>query len=471
MKSIFVVGLCFFSFSLMSQDRLGLANSNYMPVTTALNNPSSIVDAYTWLDINLVGASVFFENNYLYIPGDKLTIADRFKFNFSFDQGPRQNLSHFDKNFFVDATVALPSASVVIGRQSGGWITNFRTMVDLEGVPYQVAQGLYSGFANLPQFFGEKIDAKNLRISQMSWLETGPVFGSFVYSFDEDVITVGASVKKLWGITGIAAKIDKWNYTTVDKNVMAIDDFKATVAGAVGFGSGSGWSADFGITYKRFYKWSNHYRPNDVRKSCNRMPYRFKITAAILDLGSIKFDKDATLTTYENGKNNWQNYSNSSANSVDAVTSFFSQMFTPNTVTTTTQNSFTMGLPTSISAGFDYNLGYGFYAGANTMIGLPNLFLLGPQRQFQLALVPRYERKFFEMSIPISTLNFQDLRIGLMMRMGFITIGTDRLNTFLFGDVYAADFFLLIKMPFHTSPKCEDLTPKRKLAPYCPQFR
>jgi hypothetical protein len=471
MRRILVVGFFFFTFTLFSQDRLGLANSNYMPVTTVMNNPSSIVDSYTWLDINLVGASLFFENNYLYMKGDQLTVADRFKFKFGFDQSPGENLSHFNKNFFVDLTVPLPSASVVVGRQSGGWVTNFRTMVDLEGVPYQVAQGLYTGFANLPQYFNQKVDATNLRITQLSWLETGPSFGSFVYSFDEDVITIGGSVKMLWGITGVAAKIDKWSYTTVDKDVMAIDDFKATVASAVGFGSGTGMSADFGITYKRFFKWSNHYRPNDVRKSCNRMPYRFKVMAAIIDLGSIKFTKDAQLTTYENGKNNWQNYTNSSANTVDAVTNFFGQMFTPNTVTTTTQNSFTMGLPTSITAGFDYNVGYGFYAGASTMIGLPSFLLLGPQRQFQLAVVPRYERKFFEMSIPISTLNFQDLRIGLMMRMGFITIGTDRLNTFLFGDVYAADFFLLLKMPFHTSPACEDRTPKRKLAPYCPQFR
>ncbi|MFM7022664.1 MAG: DUF5723 family protein [Flavobacteriales bacterium] len=471
MKRVLVVGFSFFASSLFSQDRLGLANSNYMPATTVLNNPSSIVDSYTWLDINLIGASVFFENNYLYLNGNNLTTADRFKFNFDFQNGLSENTSTFNKNIYVDATVPLPSASVVLGRQSAGWETNFRTTVDLHGAPYQVARGLYNGFANMDEYFGQKIDAQNIRVTQLSWLESGPTFGSFVYSFDEDVFTVGGSIKKLWGITGLAAKVDKWNYTTVDQNVMVIDDFKATVASATGFGSGSGWSCDLGVTYKRFYKWSNHYRPNDIRKSCNRMPYRFKIMAAIIDLGNIKFKENATLTTFENGKNNWQNYSNSSVNSVDQATNFFGQMFTGNTVNTTVANSFKIGLPTSITAGFDYNIGYGFYAGANTMIGLPSLLLLGPQRPFQLAVVPRFESKFFEMSIPVSTLNFQDLRVGLMMRMGFITIGTDRLNTFLYGDVYAADFFVLVKMPFHTAPQCQDKTPKRKMAPFCPQFR
>jgi len=471
MHKIWVLGFSLFTISLFSQDRLGLANSNYMPVTTVMNNPSSIVDSYTWLDINLIGASLFFQNNYLYIKGNNLTIADRFQFKFGFDQALGENKSAFDKNFFLDFTVPLPSATLTVGRNSGGLESNFRTVVDLHGIPTQVARGLYNGFQNLTDLYNQKIDAQNIRINQLSWIETGLTFGTFVYSFDEDVFTFGASIKKLWGISGFAAKIDNWDYDVVDKKVMVINDFKATVASAAGFGTGDGYSADFGVTYKKFYKWTNHYRPNDRRTSCNRMPYRFKISAAIIDLGNIRFTKDATLMTYENGKNNWQNYSNTSAVSVDAVTGFFNQMFTGNTVNTTTQNSFTMGLPTSITGGIDYNLTHGFYVGANTMIGLPSVFLLGPQRTFQLAFVPRFESKFFEMSLPISTINLQDLRIGVMMRMGFITIGTDRLNTFLFGDVYAADFFLLLKMPFFTAPQCKDHTPKRKAAPFCPQFR
>lgn len=471
MRRILVVGFCLFTFSLFSQDRLGLANSNYMPVTTVMNNPSSIVDSYTWLDINLIGASLFFNNNYIYMDGDKLTVSDRFQFKFGFDQKPGENTSTFNKNFYLDFTAPLPSATLVVGRHSGGLEANFRTVVDIHGVPHQVARGLYNGFQNLSEFYTQKIDAENLKINQLSWLEAGLSYGTFVYSFDENVFTVGGSIKKLWGITGLAAKIDKWEYTTIDKDLMVVDDFKATVAVAAGFGSGSGWSGDFGVTYKKFFKWSNHYRPNDARTSCNRMPYRFKIMAAITDLGNIRFTENATLTTYENGKNNWQNYSNASVNTVGAITSFFDQMFNGTTVNTNVENSFTIGLPTAITGGIDYNLSHGFYVGANTVIGIPSLFLLGPQKPFQLALFPRFESKYFEMSLPISTMNFQDLRIGVMMRMGFLTIGTDRLNTFLFGDVYAADFFLLLKLPFFTAPPCKDHTPKRKWAPYCPQFR
>ncbi|MFZ9848205.1 MAG: hypothetical protein ACO3EE_08665, partial [Flavobacteriales bacterium] len=139
-------GLSLLTFSLFSQDRLGLANSNYMPVTTNLFNPSSIVDSYTWLDINLVGTSLFFHNNYLYMPGSKLAPSDRFTFNFSLNGELGQFDNKFDKNIYADANVFFPSASLVLGRSSVAISANSRNVVDIRNIPWQVANGMYNGF-------------------------------------------------------------------------------------------------------------------------------------------------------------------------------------------------------------------------------------------------------------------------------------------------------------------------------------
>ena len=462
-------GFCLFTFSLFAQDRLGLANSNYMPVTTNLFNPSSLVDSYTWLDINVVGASVFFHNNFLYIPGSKLAPSDRFTFNFSLDGELGQFDNKFDKNIYAEASVFLPSASLVLGRSSVAINATSRNIVDIRNIPWQVAKGMYNGFQTETSLWGEKIEADNLKVNQLSWLEVGASFGTFVYTFDEHVFTAGLSIKKLWGINGFAAKVDDWDYTAENQSTMHIDKFKGVVALASGFGSGKGYSGDLGVTYKRFYKWSNHYQPNDKRTSCNRMPYRYKLMAAITDLGSIKFSENATLTTYTSSNSDWNNYTHNNVSTVSDVTNFFSTM--GGSVQTAVESSFSMGLPTAITAAADYNLGYGFYAGANMLYGLPSFFMLGPQRPFQLAAMPRFESRFFEMSIPVSTINFQDLRLGFMMRLGWLTLGTDRLNTFLFGDVYAADVFLLLKLPFYTAPQCKEKKSSAKKAPFCPKFR
>ncbi len=440
-----------------------------MPVTTNLFNPSSIVDAYTWLDINLVGASVFFHNNYLSIPGSGLSPSDRFQFKFKFSNDLIENTSPFDKNIYVDANVMLPSASVVIGRHSVALNTNFRTVVDIRNVEMESARGFYKGFQNLPEYFGKEVDAKHIKINELSWLEAGATYGTFVRTFDEHVFTAGISLKKLWGITAFSAVVDDWDYTVKSSTLMQINNFDAKVAIATGFGSGSGYSTDLGFTYKRFFKWSNGYRPNDYRKSCNRMNYRYKIMAAIIDLGSIKFNKNATLTTFKTSNDDWNNYTHNSVSGVSDIANFFSTMGTK--VQSTTTNSFSMGLPTALTGAIDFNCGYGFYAGANTVIGIPNFFGYGPQRPFQLGVIPRFESRFFEMAIPVSTINFQDFRLGVMMRLWFITVGTDRINTFLYGDVNAADFYLMIKLPFFTSPNCKEKTSGAKKAPFCPKFR
>ena len=243
-------GFCLFTFSLFAQDRLGLANSNYMPVTTNLFNPSSLVDSYTWLDINVVGASVFFHNNFLYIPGSKLAPSDRFTFNFSLDGELGQFDNKFDKNIYAEASVFLPSASLVLGRSSVAINATSRNIVDIRNIPWQVAKGMYNGFQTETSLWGEKIEADNLKVNQLSWLEVGASFGTFVYTFDEHVFTAGLSIKKLWGINGFAAKVDDWDYTTENQSTMHIDKFKGVVALASGFGSGKGYSGDLGVTYK-----------------------------------------------------------------------------------------------------------------------------------------------------------------------------------------------------------------------------
>ena len=61
----------------------------------------------------------------------------------------------------------------------------------------------------------------------------------------------------------------------------------------------------------------------------------------------------------------------------------------------------------------------------------------------QLALMPRYERKRFEVAVPISFYEQFKPRVGLGIRWGALTIGSDMLGP-LFGltDSYGADFYV-----------------------------
>jgi hypothetical protein len=61
----------------------------------------------------------------------------------------------------------------------------------------------------------------------------------------------------------------------------------------------------------------------------------------------------------------------------------------------------------------------------------------------QISLTPRYERKRFEVAIPISFYEQFKPRVGLGIRYGILTIGSDMLSP-IFGltESYGADFYL-----------------------------
>ncbi len=52
-------------------------------------------------------------------------------------------------------------------------------------------------------------------------------------------------------------------------------------------------------------------------------------------------------------------------------------------------------------------------------------------RPAQIAVIPRYEDRFFGVMIPVSLFDYKDPRIGLAVRVYSLTLGTDRLGSLL----------------------------------------
>ena len=64
-----------------------------------------------------------------------------------------------------------------------------------------------------------------------------------------------------------------------------------------------------------------------------------------------------------------------------------------------------------------------------------------------MAIIPRYETKYFELSVPISLYDYNYPRVGIAARFYFITIGTERLGTYLgLSDMNGMDIYASIKI-------------------------
>jgi hypothetical protein len=94
-------------------------------------------------------------------------------------------------------------------------------------------------------------------------------------------------------------------------------------------------------------------------------------------------------------------------------------------------DNFRVWLPATISLQFEYHLKQNIYLSALWMHPI-RFNSRTVWRPAQLAFIPRWENRYFGISIPISLSNYTDPRMGLAIRIYSFTIGTDRLGS-LFG--------------------------------------
>jgi hypothetical protein len=113
-------------------------------------------------------------------------------------------------------------------------------------------------------------------------------------------------------------------------------------------------------------------------------------------------------------------------------------------------NSFYMWLPSALSIQFDYHYYKHWYVNASLIYGF-DLSPASVSRPSEIAITPRYETRGFEANLPLSLYDWREARIGLTLRIYYLTIGTEKLGQF-FGlsnfsgmDLYFALHFFIDK--------------------------
>lgn len=440
---------------------LGIAGSSRAPINTVYNNPSSIVDSRAFLDIQLVGASVFARNNFVFLPGGSLNGPALSKLN-----EPGYNLGRNNYSAYTQVKVGGPSFYFPIKQNAFAITSAIRTVVDLRGLNEPLGNYLVNGFQYRPQM-GSQQQVKDLRTHALSWGEIGFTYGTII-SKRGDMLTQGAiSMKRLWGIAGLGLRIDDWTYTVVDSSRIETTSFR----GEYGFNdptrdgfnwnNGKGYAFDLGITFKQRFKSSEGYTPYDP---CTDGDYRYRLGFSLLDIGRIKFNAPTFRNIFnQSEQNEWNDFAGTQIEDISDIDSLLTEGLGA------AQNNsdfipFTMMLPGAFSAQFDYNLGHGFYIYSVLNAGIPWKGRLGVQRASFLGVAPRFESKRFEFSIPVTLYEFRQPLVGMALRLNSIVIGSDDLTGILFKrDIYGADFYISLKITTFRHWKCK--TKKQKKAP------
>jgi hypothetical protein len=447
-----------------AQEMLGITTSNFAGSNGAILNPATIVSSKLYMDINIITADAYFENNYLYIHSKDFKLLKYLGPNPKFPSYP-PNGSAVDfykttnpKKAYVQALVKGPSFMIARGNHAFAFHTGVRVLTSVSNMAYDLANFGYNSLKYEPQ---QNIlyNDNNAMTGTVAFGEVGVTYAYAFRRFNLDDWSAGVTVKYLLGYAGAYANVDNINYmipndTTADiRNLRADAGYSLPVnysnnnypfGGAI---RGGGFGFDIGVSYQRKVL---SYQKRRIKKLCRQKhtDYIYKIGASFIDLGSVKFTKNAVVHSFDNVSRNWLNIDTLSYYNMNTLSSTLSNVFYGDPNASYRSSQFSVFLPAAFSLQGDYNFYQDWYVGG-VFIHPLQISKSMVHRPTQIALIPRFETQDLEVSIPISLYEWRYPRIGAAIRYQFITIGTDKLSGLLgLTDFTGLDFYVSIKINF-----------------------
>jgi hypothetical protein len=447
------------------QEMFGASLGNYAGVSGLQLNPSSMLSSKAYLDINLLGLDIFVQTNYFYIDKKDYRFLNFFKAGYqlpehSMEYGTEsRSLYTYDNNHLTNGyeqvRVNGPGAVFLHGKHAFALTTGARSVLSAKAVPHEIPNFAYLGLNYVPQHNINYKDNRSFRMGEMTWMEVGLSYAYTFYTRDFASLSVGITVRRLFGYAGLYLKSTSADYVVPDDSTISVHNFDGQLGYSLPMNyddngmwndklfKGGGFSGDLGITYTRL---SSIYAQNYSSTPCSQPynSYLYRIGVAVIDVGAIRFKTHAETYSIDNRSSYWDDVNEFKFQNIHHFMDTVSYQFYGDNNAAYRGSSFYMWLPSALSVQFDYHYQRNWYVNFTLIYG----FDIGPasvSRPAQLAITPRYETRGFEASLPVSLYNWQKPRIGLALRYYYITLGTEKLGQFFhFSNFTGLDFYLSI---------------------------
>ncbi len=471
MKSLKVTVLLFFilmQIPVRAQEMFGLTTGNYSGINGVMLNPASMINSKLYMDVNIVGFDFALENNAVYIKNKDFTRDNLFNNEMQVnDENARPDrytlFDHYNrdvKSAFQNLRILGTGAMINYKRNAFGFSTQIRNVVSMHEFPFHVAKFAYDGLDYYPQH-GIRYRGADFSLMQMTWAELNFSYARKLISRQEYSFSFGLTVKRLMGYSGLLLDVQEIDYMQENDSVLYIYDMNAQIGYSLPMRydsnvfetgdklfKGHGWGMDIGFVYQK----------NDVdllHRGIYREPslcgqkhqnYVYKLGVSLLDIGGMRFTNHAAYYDYQNVSTYWPGIDTVSWNSITEGTRDVNFHLHGDSNYRADADYFRMFLPTALSIQFDYHIQEGFYL--NTVLIQPAA-LIKPTiyRPAQLAVIPRYESRLWDVYLPLSLYDYKKFRIGLATRISFFTIGSEKIGSLLgFGDFTGTDIYAAIKI-------------------------
>ncbi len=449
---------------LAAQEKAGLAVSNFGGVYNTILNPASPPLSKIFLDVNLLGADIFLENNFMFIHKQDYRLLDFISLNPELPvYGERgQGVDYYNTGGgvkgFQQVDIMGPSVSFTMGKQSVGIFTRARTITSIHDLPRDVAILLYEGL-DFDSLYGKYYDHGAFDFSVAGWGELGFNYSRILTFIHDNEFAVGANIRFLFGYAGTTIKAQKLSYALLNDTTLDIQDMNADIGFSIPIDlesnefpdndpkfKGKGIAFDLGMTYVHRFETKTGSRP---KRFCayEFKDYIYKIGLSLRNLGQIKFRENAQQNSFTDVSVYWTDLDTVSFYNIKELTSTFSSVFYGDPNASFQSHNFHLGMPANLSFQADYQYYPNWYV--NTVLVLP-LKLSANQLHIpaQATVSLRYETSRFEVNIPFSFYDFRKPHLGMYVRFYVFSIGTDNLGgLFPFRDFTGMDLYMSVK--FH----------------------
>ncbi len=453
--------------SVFSQNYLAFSSDNYAGATGMLYQPASIVDSRYKFDMEFIGASSQLENNWWSL-SNKLIFNPNLISDTNFiNQNVHQIQNDLNKNVYQTIEARALTFMVSLGEKSAiGFSARGRQMINIDNIDPDAAALITSANAD-QSIMNTSLDYQDMSQSAVAFMEYGLTYGQVVLDKKKHFLKAGATVKLLQGMGAVylyekniqyelvaqdsAINVDADVKFGASSNFEDIIDFK--------FNAKPGFGLDFGFIYEFRPNYKNYKYEMDGEKDLwkrDENKYLFKVSFSVLDLGYMNFEKQFGSNDFriqEEGFNTEDILSFSLEEFSDSINSSGS--------VTGNENMFKYKLPTTINLNVDYRIIKHLYVNVNGRLALNQGKEHFSKSHYlnSASITPRYETKWFGISVPLRYNQYRKFNAGLGLRLGPLWIGSNNLLalTGIQDEITSADFYMAIKIPImYKAPKDTD---------------
>lgn len=453
-KIILAIGGVALGICVNAQDELGLRSSNYSGVNRLALNPAAMVGSPTKWSFNIVGAGMFVNTKYMYLENtngiNALKNAGNIQLSPSLNEGETASdenalyLNFYDANKRIGTSLntfaALPSFVLQKNKKSFGLIFNARAAVSANRIDPDLDYFSVSNWEN-----GSIKSISKTKTAGASWGEVGLHYGQILSSSQKRQLTIGGTVKYLLGTDAYFVKSTALADVTKFSDSVLVSNSEVTYGIATGlnddFGgyqrgiNGHGLALDLGVEYK-------------ISSTDWTKPYQWKFSAAIVDLGFIRFGKNAQKHRIKLEESfDILTASYGEIESLEDIYAINSDEALNDPLQSKVGDKFNVLTPAGISLQVDYAVHKNFYVNATFN---RRIRFAGPQveRENFFSLTPRIESKWFEFGLPLVLYNDSEPRLGMWMRLAYLTIGSDNFNSLVFKQdrLHGADIYFALNV-------------------------